>query len=632
MLSTRTSVNGETRRRFLRSESSRYSSVFVSAAAACVVVILAAAIALVMKRPSGEWLPDTGTAPDGTPTFYTAISGTAEPASLGAIPNRSGDGGPLHSNSSTLWLGSSPEGNMDDSIALLQEQPEPDTESPYTGFSMLPCTNNRLVIVVSSAGISEKDRSGTVFLNVFVDWNRDGRFAGGDRCGREWAVENLPIPASDLKEGPTAFPLDLPAGEQTLEFWIRISVTLNEPALGEKPIHPYKTGETEDILFSALGDSSTHSSPKGCTGSLPIASLGGSTMWIDMSRVNLDRETTAAKRSEVSANFVGEVSSSIAAFVDLPSDTALLTLPEVDSVRYGEALVGGSRCRFLALPRFVPKRAPLAEQLESSKLELGNVGQYARSPDHVAYCLNQYVYAGTATLIPIHMLAAEETILRRHLEDSGTRSPMMSRTSIYVSESGSSLSPTLGPGPSNPNTRVLALAAYTDASGVVRAIQMRVPSQLQGKQYALRLSPTPLDGISISCSLSVIQLPNPQSLEPYSSPTQEEASVPRIAGDYIVAFAKKSDSCGMFDLRFVETVRIRQYGERIEIQRAAGNLSSGQITPPTTFKATGSGKDKAGTAYIESYSVRLVERGFAGSYELHQGACRASFDIDAVAR
>ncbi len=87
--------------------------------------------------------------------------------------------------------------------------------------------------------------SGTAYLNLYADWNKDGRWSGSDECAAEWAVQNFPIDLGKQTDEAAVYQTQFTAGKSIEEIWYRGTITLdqqmNESATGE-----FNSGEVED--------------------------------------------------------------------------------------------------------------------------------------------------------------------------------------------------------------------------------------------------------------------------------------------------------------------------------------------------------------------------------------------------
>lgn len=604
-----------------RTERRRGLVVLVSLAG---VALVAVAVIFFAPGPSQPGPSDSGSGPDGEPTRYTAISRAVDPAPTGAIANRARDGGPLHRDTGAIWLGSTIGADSDDAVALPGFSEEGGFASVRAPDALIPCAQNRLVVIVSTGRTSPAERSRIAYLNIFADWNRDGRFWGSDGCAEEWVLRNHEIPLSGLKGDTSAVGVSIPAGEQTMEFWLRATITLDEPADGPRPEHPYRTGETEDVLVGPIpSDSDSYGSRSGCLGSLPPAILGGGSAAVDAQPpgggVSGERGGAAV---DVSAAFDTPTDSPVVTQRDPASGMLILGPPQVPAPRYGNATTGWGRCRFVVLANFPDEPATPIETLQPRQELLVEGAASRERSSLVPYCVGSRVFSGGEAVLPIHRFPARSQA--HPADDSPTVSISMWDADATPS-AGAETTPTQLPGPRP------AVSGLVDGGGSIRAMAVRIPPEIGNKRYKVEMRSGSGTSVLASCTITVTG-PPPRPPREEGPKGERIAGIPRLGGDYDVTFSKKSDSCGIFELRSVEWLRIRQYGERIEVQREAGNLSSGQITYPSSFRATGSGQDRGGTAYIESYSARIVSDGFAGSYDLQREGCRASFDIEGTRR
>ncbi len=614
----------------------RRGSIAVVAAALVAVAVLG--VYLAVRSDKGRIRSDSGSAPEGTATFYTTISGTTPPAAIGFFSNRAEDGSPLHSDADSVWLGSSAGGEPDDGIVappVAIEENGPLTPAPAT---LIPCSESHLYAVVSLPETPNRLRPGAVaYLNVFADWNRDGRFDGADDCAEEWAVNNYEIPISSITDRSIAFELPFPTGEQTLELWIRATITLDERLGGPVPRKPYRTGETEDYFVSRTVRQSSATMPPGpCSGYLPAALPANTTSILDAGWTTPSAHTAdSGSAPDFSASFDNVTDSAPAADLDEKTAMATVTLPDVSELRYGYVRSGSSRCRFVTAPAsifktFAPPRNLTRQRADSERSET-----HKERRDLVAYCVDRSIFSDGAAILAIHRFY--RTTEAATAPSSANASPAPASATTGESEISAVLrDPDATSSPTAETTQTLHPGSapesiwLTDGSGALRGLAIKASSELQNRHYQIRLRSGPGGSIATSCSVTIAgPAPDPKDS---ASDSAADANPTYIGGDYDVTFSKKSDSCGIFELRSVEWLRIRQYGDRIEVQREAGNLSSGVITSPTSFRATGSGNARDGTPYIESYSAKIVPDGFAGTYDLQRDGCRASFDIEGTRR
>lgn len=87
--------------------------------------------------------------------------------------------------------------------------------------------------------------AGVAYLNLYADWNKDGKWSGSDECATEWAVQNFAVDLGKQTEEIAVYKLQFTAGKNIDAIWYRGAVTLdqqmNETATGE-----FASGEVED--------------------------------------------------------------------------------------------------------------------------------------------------------------------------------------------------------------------------------------------------------------------------------------------------------------------------------------------------------------------------------------------------
>ena len=91
------------------------------------------------------------------------------------------------------------------------------------------------------------------YLNLYADWNQDGKWNGSDECASEWAVQNFPIDLGKQTGEIAVYETQFTAGKNIAALWYRGAVTLdaqmNETATGE-----FASGEVEDWGPKLPGD------------------------------------------------------------------------------------------------------------------------------------------------------------------------------------------------------------------------------------------------------------------------------------------------------------------------------------------------------------------------------------------
>ncbi len=638
------------------------------------VVLTSSVVYFFGRNAQKSSLADTGSAPDGEPTGYIPISTTADPAFVGRFPSRAAEGSPLHLDSGSVWLGSAPASDPDDGILVSAARPAVEGQTPKVLPELMPCTENEVVVVVSRSPVVRAPGNEKVYFNIFADWNRDGTFDGSDECAQEWAVQNLEIlpslsavsPSAPQSRGAVAVPVRMPTGRQTLQFWMRAVITIGEPVEGPAPQRPYRYGETEDILVGrAASQRSSGKSPAACSGGIPPALAGGSTSLIRAGGGSVSPAPPAGSSAPVAptgpaplARLDGITETTLPLSLDQVSGWAVLQSPVLDEIRYGRVRVVESECRFAVVPdsrrrsesqgssaSASPRQEAADGELvgsqgyRSTPMEWGVPATGAAEVGSVGICTDTLAHTGTVTVVPIHRFPARELAARQAASES---SVVVTREDGLPTSAATETTPSQQPSVSETAPRHVGLQALRDGSGALRAVAFEAEPDAGGTRLSMTFGTSSNDGSSSICT---VEFGGPLPELPAESPGEvaggntggshgipSSGATPRIAGDYDVVFSKKSDSCGVFELKTSEVIRVRQYGERIEVQRRGGNLSSGQVLPDGGFRATGSGQTKDGKPYIESYVGKATPEGISGTYDLQQDACRASFEIEGTRR
>jgi hypothetical protein len=103
------------------------------------------------------------------------------------------------------------------------------------------------------------DAEHLLYLNVLVDWDGDGSWAGSVLCpeesvASEWAVQNLAIDVSSWPQGTTSavIPLQFLVGAQAGQAWARFTLSYGEMVSGDDwdGKGAFTFGETEDHLLT----------------------------------------------------------------------------------------------------------------------------------------------------------------------------------------------------------------------------------------------------------------------------------------------------------------------------------------------------------------------------------------------
>ncbi len=241
-------------------------------------------------------------APSLTATSAAAMSPTVGPASATPTPLWDfGDApdptyssllsrdGARHSAVDFEWLG--------EAVDQEQDSRQIDHDLHDDGVAMgklMTCTQASFEVRVTtrSRNVSEHPYDGEhlLYLNVLVDWDGDGSWAGRVSCpeglvASEWAARNLPIDVSAWPDGATSalVPLQLSTGPRAGETWARFTLSYGEVISGDDwdGRGAFTFGETEDYLVTvSLSSGPTveeAGGPSVATGSLtpaPVAEEG----------------------------------------------------------------------------------------------------------------------------------------------------------------------------------------------------------------------------------------------------------------------------------------------------------------------------------------------------------------------
>jgi len=183
-----------------------------------------------------------------------------------------------HYASGTSFLGTAPTYELDadllpddDSVTNI----DPSTDTPNRDGSDDGVTFPLLLPHCGTATVhveGENHSGGTLYLNAWADWTRDGDWADWGDCSSEWIIQDEPVPAPSGP--PYTFTLDIPItpshpGLSTEPLWVRATLTEVElepldsyyyegaqpnPAWRDWPdgYGCFQDGETEDYFIEPL--------------------------------------------------------------------------------------------------------------------------------------------------------------------------------------------------------------------------------------------------------------------------------------------------------------------------------------------------------------------------------------------
>jgi len=222
--------------------------------------------------PSPAYVADLGDAPDGSNSSGMPMHAYYDPDVQADFPTVFGAGspphGPLHKNETLafyLGLSVTAEDEADagpDADGVNNIYPPRDAADMDGGDDgvKLPGTFDHCQVTALSLDLTVLEGAPPeAYVNVWVDWDRDGKWGGMPECDGQpapgWAVQNqhldLPGPGtySFSTVGFRAYNLNAGAG-----LWLRITVSESpaSDANGSGPAEGWQFGETEDYYLSGL--------------------------------------------------------------------------------------------------------------------------------------------------------------------------------------------------------------------------------------------------------------------------------------------------------------------------------------------------------------------------------------------
>ncbi len=173
-----------------------------------------------------------GDAPDGMPTSYAGSF-----TQTGQFPSLLSTNGARTQKTDEVWLG------QDVTVEKDSRQVNVDEADDGIRGTAVSCKQSTTFFFIRIKNPGQT--TGDAYLNLYADWNRDGRWAGNDECAPEWAVQNIAIDLGKQTEEVAVYEVAFTAGKNTDKIWYRGAVTLgekmNEAATGE-----FTSGEIED--------------------------------------------------------------------------------------------------------------------------------------------------------------------------------------------------------------------------------------------------------------------------------------------------------------------------------------------------------------------------------------------------
>ena len=192
--------------------------------------VLAAALGAAVLAPAAGAVPEFGDAPDGRMTGYL------QGARVGGFPSLSANGGAHAIETRTAHLGTSVDREPD------SHQVNRDAYDDGVTVALSPFGASTAIFEVERAPTA----TGVAYLNLFFDWNRNGRW--GD--ANEWVVQNQPITLGLLppRSRHTTF---FRAHSLRDGVWYRAILTVNEQWKNASAAGSFAAGEVEDYFQPA---------------------------------------------------------------------------------------------------------------------------------------------------------------------------------------------------------------------------------------------------------------------------------------------------------------------------------------------------------------------------------------------
>ena len=144
-----------------------------------------------------------------------------------------------------LWLG--------EAVTIEEDSKQVNIDEADDGVRLdaNPCKESTAYFFVSIANPGKM--TGTGYLNLYADWNKDGVWRGSDECATEWVVQNFTIDLGKQTEKTAVYKAQFTAGKNTDLIWYRGAVTLNQK-MNEAATGEFASGEVEDYGPKSPGD------------------------------------------------------------------------------------------------------------------------------------------------------------------------------------------------------------------------------------------------------------------------------------------------------------------------------------------------------------------------------------------
>jgi hypothetical protein len=178
---------------------------------------------------------DFGDAPDGGFTFYGSAG-----AQYGIFPSKLASDGARVSTTSDVWLGQNVNKEAD------SRQVDGDQFDDGIGTELHAQATSKAYVFVHVKEPGET--TGTAYINMFFDWNKDGKWDGSDGAANEWAVRNFPVDLGVQTRDVAVYIPEFTAGKKIKDIWYRAILTKDQRLTyaSQNGQGSWESGEIED--------------------------------------------------------------------------------------------------------------------------------------------------------------------------------------------------------------------------------------------------------------------------------------------------------------------------------------------------------------------------------------------------
>lgn len=171
--------------------------------------------------------------------------GDAPDGAEGQFPSRLVSDGARTKKTSEVWLGQK--------VTIEKDSKQVNLDEADDGVKLNAASCRQSTAYFFVRIKNPNKMTGTAYLNLYADWNKDGRWSGGDECAPEWAVQNFPVDLAKQTEEIAVYSPQFTAGKNVENIWYRGTVTL-ETRMTETATGEFDSGEVEDYGPRSPGD------------------------------------------------------------------------------------------------------------------------------------------------------------------------------------------------------------------------------------------------------------------------------------------------------------------------------------------------------------------------------------------